>query len=130
MAGQRGWRATFMTKPAGEAVSSSSGSHFSGALWSASGDRNAFHHPPTASTASPNGLSAVGRHWAGGLVRHARALTALLCPTVNCYRRLHRRHTPDVADCALENRGSMLRIVAAAASPNTTYIENRLFSKV
>ena len=115
MAIQRGWQATFMTKPVSE-PGCSSGMHFSGALWT--GDKNAFYDPET------NGLSAVGRHWAAGLVKHATALTALLSPTVNCYRRLHTPFAPDVADCSPENRGSMLRIVAS--SPYTTYIENRL----
>jgi len=112
---QRGWRATFMTKPTSE-PGSSSGMHFSGSLWT--GEKNAFHDPET------RGLSEIGCHWAAGLMKHAAALTALLSPTVNCYRRLHATFTPDLADCCLENRDSMLRIVTA--SPRTTYIENRL----
>ena len=52
---QRGWQATFMTKPVSE-PGSSSGMHFSGALWL--GDKNAFYDPDT------GGLSAIGRHWA------------------------------------------------------------------
>jgi len=111
----RGWTATFMTKPTSE-PGSSSGMHFSGGLWA--GEKNVFYDPET------KGLSAVGRHWAAGLIKHAAALTALLCPTVNCYRRLHLTFTPDVADCCLQNRNSMLRIVTA--DPRTTYIENRL----
>jgi len=115
MSFQRGWQATFMTKPTSE-PGCCSGMHFSGALWT--GEKNAFHDPET------NELSAIGRHWAAGLVKHAPALTVLFSPTVNCYRRLHTPFAPDVADCSWENRGSMLRIVTA--SPRTTYIENRL----
>jgi len=115
MSNQRGWRATFMTKPVCE-PGCSSGMHFSGSLWK--GDKNAFHDPET------QGLSAVGRHWTAGLIRHSAALTALVSPTVNCYRRLHTPFAPDYADCGLENRASMLRVVSS--SPCNTYIENRL----
>jgi len=112
---QHGWLATFMTKPANE-PGCSSGMHFSGSLWV--GEKNAFHDPET------HGLSSIGRHWAAGLIKHAAALTALLAPTVNCYRRFHKPFAPDYADCSLENRNAMLRIVAA--SRRTTYVENRL----
>lgn len=115
MSNQRGWLATFMTKPVSE-PGSSSGMHFSGALWQ--GDKNAFYDPET------RGLSAVGRHWAAGLIKHAVALSALVLPTVNCYRRLHTTFAPDYADCSPENRAAMLRIVSS--SPRNTYIENRL----
>jgi len=37
-----------------------------------------------------DGISQVARYWLAGLVKHARGLTALCCPTVNCSRRLHR----------------------------------------
>jgi len=114
---QRGWRATFMTKPRSE-PGGGSGMHFSGSLWT--GEKNVFYDPKT------HGLSAIGRHWAAGLIKHAAAMTALLSPTVNCYRRLHalHSHAPHRADCGWENRKSMLRIVTA--SPRSTYIENRL----
>jgi len=115
MSFQRGWQATFMTKPTSE-PGCCSGMHFSGALWT--GEKNAFHDPET------HWLSAIGRHWAAGLIKHAAALTALLSPTVNCYRRLHTTFAPDVANCGWENRDAMLRIVTA--STRTTYIENRL----
>lgn len=34
------------------------------------------------------GLSQTARHFLGGVLRHARALTAVTSPTVNCYKRL------------------------------------------
>jgi len=104
-----------MTKPTSE-KDSSSAMHFCMSLWV--GDTNIFHDPTT------NELSAVGSHWAAGLIKHAPALTALFCPTVNCYRHLHTHMTPDVADCAWESRDAMLRVVIMG--PHTTYIENRL----
>ena len=113
---KRGWQATFMTKPTAE-PENSSGMHFSGSLWT--GEKNAFHDP-----ADYQKLSAVGRHWVAGLVKHASALTALLSPTVNCYRRLHGSFAPHRANCGLENRNASFRFVAS--SPRTTYVENRL----
>lgn len=113
---QHGWQASFMTKPANE-PGCSGGMHFSGSLWA--DGKNAFHDPET-----DRRLSAIGGHWAAGLVKHAAALTALVSPTVNCYRRLHTAFAPDRADCGWENRNAMLRIVTT--SPRTTYVENRL----
>ena len=112
---QRGWQATFMTKPI-NGPGCSSGMHFSGSPWA--GGKNVFYDLET------NQLSEVGRHWAAGLMKHASALCALLSPTVNCYRRLHLPFTPDRNNCGFENRNAMLRIVST--SPRTTYIENRL----
>jgi len=112
---QRGWQATFMTKPI-SGPGNSSGMHFSGSLWA--GGKNVFYDLET------NQLSEVGRHWAVGLMKHAAALCALVSPTVNCYRRLHLPFTPDRNNCDFENRNAMLRIVKV--SPRMTYIENRL----
>ena len=60
MSNQRGWQATFMTRPTNE-HGCSSGMHFAGSLWM--GDKNVFHDPVT------RGLSAIGRHWAAGLIK-------------------------------------------------------------
>jgi len=115
MCNQRGWLATFMTKPVSE-PGCGSGMQFSGALWE--GDKNAFYDLET------QGLSAVGRRWAAGLIKHAAALTALVSPTVNCYRRLHGPFAPSYADYGLQNRATMLRIVSS--NPHNTYIEYRV----
>jgi len=118
MALQHGWRATFMTQPT-SGPDLSSAMHFGGSLWA--DGKNVFHDPET-----DHVLSAVGQHWAGGLMKHAGALMALVCPTVNCYRYVHvpTRHFPRHVDCGWENRNAMLRFVTS--SPQTTYIENRL----
>jgi len=47
--------------------------------------RNVFGDP-----GGPDGLSAVGRHAIGGVLAHARALSALLNPTINSYKRYKR----------------------------------------
>jgi len=111
----RGLQATFMTKPV-DGPGCSSGMHFSHSLLA--GGKNAFHDMET------QRLSAVGRHWAAGLIKHAAALCALMSPTVNCYRRLHTPFAPDRADFRLQDRYAMLRVVEDSAVK--TYIENRL----
>ena len=46
----------------------------------------------------PDGLSDMHRHWIAGLMKHSKAMTALCCPTVNCYRRLHCLLAPHKVD--------------------------------
>jgi glutamine synthetase len=60
------------------------GSHFHFSLWDESG-RNVFLDAD-----DPRGLgqSALAYHFLGGLLAHAPALTALIAPTANCYKRL------------------------------------------
>jgi glutamine synthetase len=74
--------ATHMPKPFSNLTGN--GSHFNFSLWDADA-RNAFLDP-----SDPRGLgqSAVAYHFLGGLLAHARALSALIAPTVNCYKRL------------------------------------------
>lgn len=79
LAGLRGLRAVFMPKPlCGE---NGSGMHVHVSLWR--GSRNVFYDP-----ADERGLSQLARYFVGGLLHHARALAALVAPTVNSYRRL------------------------------------------
>src|SRR5262249_60858019 len=59
----------------------------------------------------PDGLSAAGRHAVGGVLRHARALSALLNPTVNSYKRFGPDTlAPWLIDWGLDNRSAMVRI--------------------
>ena len=81
--------AVFMSKPfAGE--DASSGTHFNHSLWNTQTNRNAFYDPN-----ETDHISSLGKYWIGGVIKHMEAITALCCPTVNCYRHLH---TPWVAD--------------------------------
>jgi glutamine synthetase len=114
---ERGLHATFMAEPTKEC--SSNGLHFSHSLWSIDGSHNLFHDPNDA-----DGLSEVCRQWLAGLVHHGRSLTALCCPTTNCYRRLRRRAVPSCADWGIEDRMSAFRVVNQ--SERCTYIENRI----
>src|SRR5207247_5325888 len=61
--------------------------------------------------AGPDGLSAVGRHAIGGVLAHARALSALLNPTVNSYKRFGPDTlAPWLIDWGLDNRSAMVRV--------------------
>jgi glutamine synthetase len=73
--------ATHMPKPFSHLTGN--GSHFHFSLWD--GDENVF-----LDASDPRGLgqSALAYHFLGGLLAHARALSALIAPTVNCYKRL------------------------------------------
>lgn len=73
---------SFMPKP--RSSSTGSGMHIHCSLGDDSG-RNLFHDD-----ADPRGLglSTLGYHFLGGVMAHAKGLTALLAPTVNSYKRL------------------------------------------
>ncbi|WP_342709824.1 type III glutamate--ammonia ligase [Bradyrhizobium sp. B124] len=73
---------SFMPKP--RSNSTGNGMHIHCSI-ADEGGRNLFHDD-----ADPNGmgLSKLAYHFLGGVLAHARALTALLAPTVNSYKRL------------------------------------------
>ena len=55
-----------------------------------------------------------GRAFCAGQLAHARALSALACPTVNSYKRLHAGpEAPGAAVWAHLNRGALLRVSSA-----------------
>ena len=59
----------------------------------------------------PGGLSDVGRHAIGGVLAHAPALSALLNPTINSYKRFGPDTlAPWLIDWGLDNRSAMVRI--------------------
>ena len=77
---KHGMIATFMPKPIyGD---NASGMHVHQALWR--GDENLFYDLNDDHAQ----LSQMGRYYIGGLLEHARALSALVSPTVNSYKRL------------------------------------------
>ena len=103
IARHRGLLATFMAKPFND--EGGSGFHVHVSLNDEDG-RNVFGDPD-----GPDGLSAVGRHAIGGVLRHARALSALLNPTVNSYKRFGPDTlAPWLIDWGLDNRSAMLRV--------------------
>ncbi|HEX7900458.1 MAG TPA: type III glutamate--ammonia ligase [Planctomycetota bacterium] len=83
IARRHGLIATFMPKPFKDRTGS--GQHFHFSLWDASGKKNLFADPSNTKT---GGISKAALHFAGGILKHASALTAVSSPTVNCYKRL------------------------------------------
>jgi glutamine synthetase len=74
--------ATHMPKPFSHLTGN--GSHFHFSLWDDDG-RNVFLDDQDARGL---GQSTLAYHFLGGLLAHARALSAIIAPTVNCYKRL------------------------------------------
>ena len=108
LAEQRGLIATFMPKPFSHITGS--GGHVHSSLWQ--GDTNSFEVG-----ADEGGLSPVGYHFLGGVLGHAKGLTALFAPTINSYRRLGASATasgstwtPRYISYGGNNRSHMLRI--------------------
>ena len=103
IARHRGLMATFMAKPFND--EGGSGFHVHVSVNDEAGS-NVFGDP-----AGPDGLSAVGRHVIGGVLRHAPALSALLNPTVNSFKRFGPDTlAPWLIDWGLDNRSAMVRI--------------------
>jgi len=103
IARQRGLLATFMAKPFND--EGGSGFHVHVSLADSSGE-NVFGDP-----GGTDGLSAAGRHAIGGVLAHARALSALLNPTINSYKRFGPDTlAPWLIDWGLDNRSAMVRI--------------------
>jgi glutamine synthetase len=103
IARHRGMLATFMAKPFND--EDGSGFHVHLSLNDEAG-ANVFGDP-----AGPDGLSAVGRYAVGGALRHARALSAVLNPTINSYKRFGPDTlAPWLIDWGLDNRSTMVRI--------------------
>ncbi len=78
-----GFIATHMAKPFADRTGS--GAHFHFSVANAKTGKNLFIDKK-----DPRGLgkSKFAYHFLGGLIHHARALSALTSPTVNCYKRL------------------------------------------
>ncbi len=75
--------ATHMPKPFAHLTGS--GSHFHFSLWDPEGKRNLFLDEKDRRGL---GMSQFAYHFLGGLIAHARALTCVVAPTVNDYKRL------------------------------------------
>jgi len=71
-------------------------------------------------------LSPIGRQWIAGLLAHAEASCLLTTPTINGYKRYQPfALAPDRIQWARDNRGAMLRCLAAPGDP-ASRIENRV----
>ena len=83
IARRHGGFASFMPKPFGDYAGS--GAHFNMSLYDTASDANLF-----VADDDPRdcGLSALGYHFVAGLLRHLPAISAVVAPTVNSYKRL------------------------------------------
>ncbi len=104
-----GLRATFMPKPLPHLTGN--GCHVHISVWDAK-DRNAFTDKDDAL-----GLSTEGYHFLGGIMGHARGMTAITNPTVNSYKRINGSVTrsgatwaPNTVTWTGNNRTHMVRV--------------------
>ena len=121
LAHRAGISATFMPKPFAHLTGS--GLHMHSSLWDAHTGAELFADP-----ADPRGLglSDMAYHYIGGLIEHAPALTAVICPSVNSYKRFGvgapksgATWAPAYATYGGNNRTQMLRV------PDAGRVENR-----
>ena len=102
IAAQHGLLATFMPKPIFGA--NGSGMHCHQSLFTAEG--NAFYEP-----GDEYKLSQTAYQFMAGLLEHARALSAIVAPTVNSYKRLTPGYEAPVYVCwAQRNRSALVRV--------------------
>ncbi|WP_442582892.1 type III glutamate--ammonia ligase [Mesorhizobium sp. ASY16-5R] len=110
VAEKHGLRATFMPKPFPGLTGNGCHAHIS--VWDKAGKTNVF-----ADDAMELGLSARGRNFLGGIMKHASALAAITNPTVNSYKRINAPRTisgatwaPNTVTWTGNNRTHMVRV--------------------
>ena len=119
VAEKHGFRATFMPKPV-EGLTGN-GCHVHVSVWDAPGAAatvNVFAGEGDGDTGEV-GLSTRGKHFLGGIMQHAAALTAITNPTVNSYKRINAPRTlsgatwaPNTVTWTGNNRTHMVRVPA------------------
>lgn len=110
LAEKHGMRATFMPKPFSKLTGN--GCHMHLSLWDREKGTNLF-----ASSADAEGLSSMAYAFIGGMLNSAEALSAIVTPTVNSFRRINAPVTssgatwsPNTISYAGNNRTHMIRI--------------------
>jgi glutamine synthetase len=117
VAEKHGYRATFMPKPIEGLTGNGCHAHIS--VWDAPGSAaktNVFAGEGTGQTGEL-GLSERGKHFLGGIMKHASALAAITNPTVNSYKRINAPRTtsgatwaPNTVTWTGNNRTHMVRV--------------------
>jgi glutamine synthetase len=114
----QGFHASFMPKPFTDHPGSGMHTHVS--LFK--GEENAFYD-----ATAEFSLSAVGRSFVAGLIKHAPEITAITNQWVNSYKRLHGGgEAPALANWGPSNRGALVRLpMYKPGKENSTRIEFR-----
>src|SRR6266566_1244901 len=116
VANQYGKTVTFMPKPI--FADNGSGMHTHQSLWKAGN--------PLFAGDCYAGLSQLGLHYIGGLLKHARALAALIAPGTNSYKRLVPGYEAPVnLAYSKRNRSAAVRIPVYSTSPKAKRLEFR-----
>ncbi|MBI3980305.1 MAG: type I glutamate--ammonia ligase [Chloroflexi bacterium] len=120
VAQRHGLHATFMPKPIFGIAGS--GMHTHQSLASVESGDNLFADP-----GAPYGLSDLAKHFIAGQLHHARAMSAVLAPTVNSYKRLVPGfEAPVYVSWARVNRSALIRVPRISpGQPKATRIELR-----
>ena len=119
LAARQGLMATFMAKFNGSLPGCSG--HLHQSLWDRAGNKNLF-----ADSGDPEGLSSTMRRYMAGQLELMPEMTALVCPTINSYKRLvPNTWAPTTATWGLENRTTALRAIVGP-SAKSTRVEYRL----
>lgn len=121
LAEEQGLISTFMPKPFSQLTGN--GCHMHLSIWDEKENRNLFEDP---FDSKGFGLSKEAYHFIGGILYHAKALSAIVCPTVNSYKRLTSMDSlsgstwaPNIIGYGGNNRTQYIRI------PDTGRIEFR-----
>jgi glutamine synthetase len=118
IARKHGAFASFMPKPFADRTGS--GAHFNMSLADLATGRNLF--APAGDDLHDVGISKLAYHFTAGVLKHARAISAVIAPTVNSYKRLVRQGSmsgstwaPVFCCYGNNNRTNMIRVPACGA---------------
>jgi glutamine synthetase len=118
IARKHGHFASFMPKPFADRTGS--GAHMNMSLASIDTGANLFKPANEADDPKGVGLSELGCHFVAGILKHAKAICAVIAPTVNSYKRLVRQGSmsgstwaPIFISYGNNNRTNMLRVPLA-----------------
>ena len=121
IAAKHGLIATFMPKPL--YLDNASGMHTHQSLWKGEPFKG---EPLFADPDDEFMLSQKARYYIGGLLEHAKALTALCCPTVNSYKRLVPGFEAPIYICwSPRNRSALVRVPVYIKKPSHIRVEYR-----
>ena len=115
VAEKHGLRATFMPKPFEGLTGNGCHAHVS--VWDMAGKTNVFATDTSEGPTGELGISEQGKHFLGGIMKHASALAAITNPTVNSYKRINAPRTasgatwaPNTVTWTGNNRTHMVRV--------------------